>query len=225
MPLRTRAAILASLLLASGVFAEDIGPLPYLSFADSPFSGLTFDRFDLEDFEDGLLNTPWVSASAGVVTAPGPFTDSVDGDDGVIDGFGTAGRSLIARANFITFTFDPLAPGGLPTHIGIAFTDIGAVSGGTEGFGTFEYRAYNAAGEQVGLHIVAGLGDGLITGGTAEDKFFGSVDLRGFARLEVGFSNSTDWEIDHLQYGVLPTPGSGLLAAMAALFGTRRRRR
>jgi hypothetical protein len=225
MPHWTRAVVVASLTVCSAAMAEDIGPLPYLSFADSPFSGLTFDRFDLEDFEDDQLNTPWVTASAGTVTAPGPSTDSVDGDDGAIDGSGTAGRSLIARANFITFTFDPLAPGGLPTHIGIAFTDIGAVAGGTEGFGTFEYRAYNAAGEQVGLHIVAGLGDGLVTGGTAEDKFFGSVDLRGFARLEVGFSNSADWEVDHLQYGVLPTPGAGGLAAVAALLGTRRRRR
>ncbi len=36
--------------------ADLIGPLPYRSFSDSPFYGLTFDYFYLEDFTDGILN-------------------------------------------------------------------------------------------------------------------------------------------------------------------------
>lgn len=34
-----------------------LGPIPYLSRADSPFD-LTIPDFYLEDFEDGQLNTP-----------------------------------------------------------------------------------------------------------------------------------------------------------------------
>jgi len=69
-----------------------IGPTPYLSFNDSPFKGLSFSKFFLEDFEDGLFNVPGVT---GVSNTPGtslgvggnhPFSDSVDGDDGTIDG-------------------------------------------------------------------------------------------------------------------------------------------
>lgn len=41
------------------------GPTPYLSFRDSPFSGTNFSYFYLEDFEDGLLNTPGVNVTTG----------------------------------------------------------------------------------------------------------------------------------------------------------------
>src|SRR5262249_22605979 len=72
------------------------GPTPYLSFQDSPFRSGTFTYFYLEDFEDHLLNTPGVAADAGGVTSvifgPG-YHDSVDADDGVIDGHGGLGDS------------------------------------------------------------------------------------------------------------------------------------
>jgi len=48
-----------------------LGPTPYLSFVDSPFNPLQtsggFAYFHLETFEDGLLNTPGVSANTGSV--------------------------------------------------------------------------------------------------------------------------------------------------------------
>jgi len=53
--------------------ATPIGPTPYLSFSDSPFSGGSFSWFYLEDFEDRLL-TPGVSIRpASVVIAAGGF--------------------------------------------------------------------------------------------------------------------------------------------------------
>src|ERR1044071_2699341 len=52
------------------------GPSSYLSSADSPFAGLAFEYYFLEDFEDGQLNTPGVSTSTGGVGPPGPFADS-----------------------------------------------------------------------------------------------------------------------------------------------------
>ena len=64
------------------------GPTPYLSTADSPFP-LGSGGFAFEDFEDGLLNVPGVTGSGGIVTStqyPGTIIDSVDADDGVLDG-------------------------------------------------------------------------------------------------------------------------------------------
>lgn len=70
------------------------GPIPYLSRADIPFSPKAAGYF-VEDIEDGQFNPPGVTL--GTVNVPGSFivrpsynTDSVDGDDGVIDGFGRA---------------------------------------------------------------------------------------------------------------------------------------
>src|SRR5437667_12544658 len=75
----------AIVVLASAAFAGSTnGPTPYLSFNDSPLKGVDFSGgyFHLEDFEDLLLNTPGVTASAGDPFGPGGFTDSVDADDG-----------------------------------------------------------------------------------------------------------------------------------------------
>ncbi|MCB1282454.1 MAG: hypothetical protein KDB18_13110, partial [Salinibacterium sp.] len=93
-----------------------LGPSPYLSLADSPWVG--FDGFAFEDFEDGLFNLPGASASAGNPFAPGSSTDSVDGDDGSIDGSGTAGRSFFSGSGAagITFTLDADDIGFVPTR-------------------------------------------------------------------------------------------------------------
>ena len=77
----------------------------YLSEADSPFNGYDFDSFYLENFEDGLLNVPGVSASTGSVVGPGGATDSVDGDDGTIDGSGTSGKSYLSTVGFQVLRF------------------------------------------------------------------------------------------------------------------------
>ena len=63
-----RAAAVATLGIAAAASTARsafLGPSPYLSFADSPFNGGSFSYFHLEDFEDGSLNTPGVTASAG----------------------------------------------------------------------------------------------------------------------------------------------------------------
>src|SRR4051812_45814864 len=100
-----------------------LGPTAYLSFNDSPFNGGSFSYFDLETFEDGLLNTPGVSVDTGSVLGPGGLTDSVDADDGVIDGFGVSGHSFVYGASTVTFTFSSGTLGALPTHAGIVWTD------------------------------------------------------------------------------------------------------
>ena len=74
----------------------------FSSFADSPFAGGTYEYFYLEDFEDGALNTPGVSANGGnAYGVPGEeYRDSVDWDgDHIIDGLGNAGGNYYAYPN------------------------------------------------------------------------------------------------------------------------------
>jgi hypothetical protein len=121
----------ASLIAAPLSHALLIAPTSYLSFSDSPFSSGSFSYFYLETFEDHLLNVPGVTASAGGVTSVvfGPsIHDSVDADDGVIDGSGLNGDSYFSGSGAagISFTFNAGALGSLPTSGGIVWTDGGA---------------------------------------------------------------------------------------------------
>jgi hypothetical protein len=204
-----------------------LGPTPYLSFADSPFFGGGFSPFHLEDFEDGLLNTPGVSASAGVPFGPSGITDSVDADDGTIDGSGIAGSSFFFAGGptGITFTFDGAALGGLPTHAGLVWTD---------GFGDITFEAFDQIGASLGVltgtHATAGFG-----GQTDEDRFYGAINAGGISSIFIRNAANSGIEVDHLQYGIadlvtpLPVPEpAGLPLLGAALVGMamlRRRRR
>ena len=133
------------LVMSTAVVAQTfIGPTPYLSKNDSPFlasinAGTTF----LETFESGALATPGVTVSAGSVIGPGGLTDSVDADDGAIDGSGTNGHSFFSGAGStgITFTFDANVLGALPTQVGIVWTD---------GQGTTLFEAFGPGGVPLG---------------------------------------------------------------------------
>lgn len=214
------AASIAAPAMARGV--ATFGPSPYLSFADSPFSSLPFNSFFLENFEDGF-DTPGVSASSGVIVANGPQVDSVDGDDGAVDGNGNVGASWYPGLTSITFTFDAMALGGLPTHVGVVWTDVG---NSAIGFGVTNvtFTAYDSANVAIASFTNFGLGDGSVAGGTDEDRFFGASSLAGIARIEFSVSDSSDWELDHLQYGIVPTPGATALAAIVGVWSLRRRR-
>lgn len=222
-----RLAIGAGLLVsASTAHAQLLGPSPYLSFADSPFNGVAFpEYFHLENFEDGLLNTPGVS-STGTVVGPSTLTDSVDADDGAIDGSGTGGHSYFTGQvqTLLGFNFSEAALGGLPTHVGIVWTDVGAVLGGTFGFGPVTFNVYGPGGALLDTTTAANLGDGAINGTTAEDRFFGYVSDAGISRIEIFMQFSQDWEVDHLQYGRVPTPGAAALLMIGACVPIRRRR-
>ncbi|HEY8492699.1 MAG TPA: hypothetical protein VIN04_02330, partial [Myxococcota bacterium] len=89
------AIALGTLLLPADGRATGFGPSPYRSFADSPFAGISFAWFHLENFENGALTVPGVSISTGRVIFPSDFTDSVDGDDGLIKGLGRDGHSWL----------------------------------------------------------------------------------------------------------------------------------
>lgn len=204
-----------------------LGPTSYFEFADSPFSSLGFGYFYLEDFEDSMLNTPGVVASGGNPTGPGGITDSVDADDGSVDGSGTNGHSFFGSGAIgITFTFDAGSLGSLPTHVGIVWTD-GAYTNEV----TFE--AFDSGGASLGIIVAPGIGDSSFAGGTSEDRFFGVIDPLGISAIHIFNSvmsgGGSGIEVDHLQYGgaLVPVPaavwlfGSGLLG----LVGMARRKK
>lgn len=214
---------LSALAAAALGSAQDLGPTPYLSAGDSPLAG---PGLVLENFEDGTINLPGVTANHGLVIGPSALTDSVDGDDGNIDGFGAAGYSWYSGGFAShTFTFAAGVLGALPTEVGLAVTDIGQVTSGSFGVGTFFFRAYDDAGSLIGSGSSFAFGDGAINGATAEDRFAGVRWAAGIKRIEFGFENSTDWEVDHIQYRVVPEPATflGVLFGLGAL--ARRARR
>ena len=216
-----KSTVLALGLLAGAAQAALIGPSPYLSFDDSPFQPLAFSSFHLETFEDHVFDVPGVTASAGGVTSVvfGPsIHDSVDGDDGAIDGSGLNGDSFYSPSggSGITFSFTDAV---LPTHAGLVWTDAGGGS-------SITFRVYGAASELLFEGTYADIPDFSNNGETAEDRFFGYENAAGISAIFI--SNSFGGiEVDHLQYGLassVPEPASGLLmaAALAALVSVRR---
>ena len=215
-----------------------IGPTPYLSRNDSPFiTSINAGGTYLETFESGALATPGVSASAGGVIGPSGITDSVDADDGAIDGSGTAGHSFFSGngAAGITFTFDATALGHLPTQVGIVWTD---------GAGTTLFEAFGPGGVPLGQIGPVAIADGTFSGTTAEDRFFGVTSPGGISAIRIS-NTSGGIEVDHLQYGVfgavtppppatpapVPTLSHAMLAALVLLvsalawLGSTRKRR
>lgn len=200
------------------------GPTPYLQASDSPIVATGMDYFYLEDFEDFALNTPGVTASAGYSTKPtwdASVTDSVDGDDGVIDGHGNNGNSWFSPdgGTGVTFTFDAGVLGSFPTHVGIVWTD---------GVDPMGFEAYDAHGALIGSIVATGIADGVSTGTTAEDRFFGMIYDDGISKIRLYAGAAGGIEMDHLQYGgniPIPAPGAVVLAGVgAALIGWLRRR-
>lgn len=127
---------------------------------------------------------------------PRGTTDSVDADDGAVDGLGTAGRSfLIAGTDTVTFRFDPVRLGRLPTRVGIVLTDGARAGAGIE--------AFDANGVSLGVIGPFAIGDDSSFGDTAEDRFLGVEHAGGISALRV-YNSQPGFEVDHLQFD-LPT--------------------
>jgi len=218
-------ALAATLVAGTAAATELLGPSPYLSFSDSPFASETFQYFHLEDFEDRALNSPGVSATPSgdfLVDIGQSFnSDSVDADDGVIDGSGNDGVALFS--NFATpsflFTFDAGSLGQLPTHAGVVWTDA------NPGGDSVTFEAFGAVGQSLGTIGPIVVGDSFISGQTDEDRFFGVVDLDGISAISLTMSSTNNWELDHLQYGAVPEPGTALLLGVGLVALSMRARR
>ena len=182
-----------------GVPTAFLGPTPYLSRADSPFlADINAGLVHLDDFECGFLNVPGVTPSDGSVIPPGfeGFIDSVDADDGAIDGSGLGGHSLFTGngATGITFTFNQTTLGAFPTQVGIVWTDGG---------GTATFEAFDAMGASLGTIGPVAIGDASNSGETAEDRFFGVTFAGGISAIKIS-NTGGGLEVDHLQYGLYP---------------------
>ena len=206
-------------LLGPAAWADLEGPTPYLQFSGSPFDGLGFDWFYLENFEDGALNVPGVTANTGYVVGPGGNTDSVDEDADGVNGSGTAGRSFFNQpaAPPLVFTFNANVLGTLPTHAGIVWTD---------GINPIVFEAFDAGGSSLGQVIGNHAVFNSYGGQTDSDRFYGAVDLGGISRIEIKSGIPGGIEVDHLQYGAIPVPGAVLLGAMGlGMVGWMKRRK
>jgi hypothetical protein len=193
-------ATLASACLTFPAAAQTfLGPDPYLSQADSPFdlSGLGSTAF-LENCEDGAFNVPGAHPDSGEVYGPAGNCDSVDGDDGVIDGSGSAGRSFFSGngPGGIRFTFDADELGALPKFAGIVWTDGG---GGC----SITFEAFDKNGDSLGTIHQENAGDNSNSGTTAEDRFCGVKFNGGISAIKMSNSGG-GIEVDHIQYGGLP---------------------
>ncbi len=224
-----RLAFLAAVFAAAtfglaGVAKADttaFGPLEYLCFdtatttavgdcdgKDSPFADLDFSGgyFHLWTFETGSIGTPSVPGVTLVGTALsihcGPTsTDSVDEDDGFIDGSGNDGCSLFDSpgTDGITFEFDETTLGMFPTHIGIVWTD---------GLNDAGFDVLDESGSAIDCaptETTTGTFDGF-NGDTDEDRFFGCFNDSGISEFTIKMVGNlgTGIEVDHLQYGKIP---------------------
>jgi len=214
-----------ALFLAAGVAqAGAIGPSAYVQASDSPwYTGTSFSYFYLEDFKDGVLNVPGVTGDGTALTGFNINADSVDADDGAIDGLGRSGGSYYAYV--LTFVFDAGVLGSLPTHAGLVWTD---------GLNNITFEAYGPTNSLLGT-IAGSHADGNFAGGTAEDRFYGWTNAGGISRIRIYGGQTAFTEVDHLQYGreasvsAVPLPSSalmglGLLGGLGVVSRLRKRK-
>jgi hypothetical protein len=197
-------------------------PSPYFSLADSPLVDMNDGTFIFEDFEDGSLDLPvGVVGYPGLIMEPSPFTDSVDGDDGIVDGSGSEGKSYrpalisVGFTNPPTYTtiyqlnFTSTEPSGLPTAVGLVITD-----------GLPDSRITVTARDRNGVNTFVHYSDINFdmnsSGSTFEDRFVGVTNALGmrevaFAHHWMGFPHEARVEIDHLQF-VIPEPEFGSIS-------------
>ena len=241
-------ALLVGLVVAAWPFearaeVKFLGPTPYLSVADSPFdmSGLG-TTFFFEDFEDGSFDLPLGATSVSFdVRPPSPTTDSVDADDGVIDGSGTKGHSLrpltviveptgTPRWNQYFFaSFDSNLLGFSPNAFGLVVTDGVAQSHPTRvNFLRLFVKENDGTTTASPVLNAADFLDDSDTGETTEDRFVGLRTTTAVAEVSIVMSTVSDtfidqFEIDHVQFGyVVPElvffpPAPGILFAFAAV--------
>ncbi|HTX55098.1 MAG TPA: choice-of-anchor D domain-containing protein, partial [Candidatus Baltobacteraceae bacterium] len=188
--------------------ATFLGPIPYLSRADSPFlADILAGKTYIETFEAATVQVPGATLNCNIIT-PSGITDSVDADDGTLDGFGTSGQSCFngSGSTGVTVTFNATALGAFPTQAGIVWTDGG---------GTTTFQAFDPSGNSLGTVGPVSIADGSIGGTTGEDNFFGVMSAGGIGSIVIS-NASGGIEVDHLQFGNYTSTG-GVTATTGSL--------
>jgi hypothetical protein len=229
-------AAAGSLESLSGATFRMWDPTPYRSALDSPFyQGIQGGIIFLEDFEDGLLNTPFVRDGAGplafgttyrsLITPTGvsPISN-VDGDDGILDFHGSQGDSWITVRSdtgpleYFEFEFEPNEEGQYPLFVGIVVTEVADI------FDEVDIGVYGEAG--LNLATSAEFDPRLwfdmnLSGDLETHRFIGFYAEEGIRR----FRGINTLQVDHLQYGYgIPEPSVITLMTLAAFASFPRRR-
>lgn len=191
------------------------GPSSYLSDADIPagFYQSGAPAF-LDNFEDGPGIGGGLTASAGSRIGVGTFDgarDSVDGDDGAINGSGVTGSSWFSGSGStgVQFTY---TGSDLPTAFGLVWTD---------GAGSITFKAFDGSDTLLFSQTFTGIPDGSFGGTTAEDRFFGLTFDGGIKSIFISNSGG-GIEVDHVQYGTMfaaPVPEPDTWALLMAGLG------
>jgi hypothetical protein len=153
----------------------------------------------LEDFLDCSLDFGIIESSGQPLSSTGGGgcttnfeVDSVDGDDGLVDGNGLGGASWFGD-KIMTFTFaSPVTAAGLVFTDGFPSTDT-------------YFSAYAPGGAPLGTIGPFVLGDAAFNSLTAEDRFFGVRNPNGIGSIRISQPAGTKLEIDHVQYGDIAT--------------------
>ena len=183
---------------------ELFGPSPYLSVDDTPngFLPLPCDQcIRLEDFEDGSLDFG-LEISTGMVIDPDfgtglpNLTDSVDVDDGVIDGTGQTGEggySWFAQGNSVLITLP-----GITQSAGVVWTD------GDPRLTEVVFEAFDQDGNSLGQINAGDIADDSVQGTTEDDRFFGvrfgDGIVTGVTAMRISNVGPSGIEIDHIQF-------------------------
>lgn len=218
----------ASVLMATADATTIFGPSPYLGAFDSPFfTGIEAGTIYLEDFEDGALNTPFVSSPGMTIKSFDPTRRafSVDEDDGLNGDFmGFGGDAWDVDSTGLGFTFEADLFGRFPTFVGFVITEPESFRDRSE-FPQITFLDPSGDGPEVFEEIRLDttdwpIGDGLVD--TRSHRFFGVFHEAGIE----SFHMSNVEQIDHLQYGyAIPEPSCGVLFLLGimGLLGRRRR--
>lgn len=177
------------------------GPLPYLETLNSRFPCEGATVFALYDFENNDPLTPGATNNGTLSSSFGPgLIDSVDGDDGVIDGIcsprdGGTNCNALWGGGSVTFTFTSTDGGPLPRFFGAVWTD---------GEGEVFFEAFDVDGGllgRVGPVSEAGVfPDNTVQSSTSEDRFFGVVSNQDLGSVRIG-NTAGGVEVDHVQFG------------------------
>jgi hypothetical protein len=193
-------------------------PTPYTSIEDSPFdlSGLG-STFFVEDMEQGIttISGVYLTGPSGFAVGPaelrepGPFTDSVDADDGLVDGFGNGGHSVVP-STYVDFPTFPITYQSFIDFF-VEGNALGFVW--TDGFHVSDLAfQVHGQGMPLGGCNYENLMDSSNTGETSEDRFLGLIADEPFFRVTVrsrstGFEPVDErFEFDHVQFGFQPVP-------------------
>ena len=186
------------------------GPTVYLSASDIPTGFyLGGSPILLDDLEDNSLDSSLTASAGSIIDASiwGTFVDSVDADDGSIDGLGNRGHSWFSGD--VTFTY--VGSGPMPTAFGLVWTD---------GSGAITFTATDASGQSLATQSYFGIPDNTFEGTTADDRFFGVQFAGGIKSIRIS-TGGGGIEVDHIQYGQMvssvPEPTSALMLSLGLL--------